>query len=74
MKPAAQMRLGATLLMIPQQIGLVDANDDFLEPTPAQDAQIAAAVNNAVLTAGIVEPDKVKQIIAAVPLFLGLLK
>jgi hypothetical protein len=74
MKAAQLMAILAALLAIPAAIGIVDVNGDFLTPTPAQDAQIAAAVEGVLKAHGVTVPEKVEAVVAMLPFLLGLLK
>lgn len=74
MKAAQLMAILAALLAIPAAVGIVDANGDFLTPTPTQDAEIAAAVEGILKAHGVTVPEKVDQVVGMLPFLLGLLK
>ena len=73
MKAATLMSLLGALLQIPAQIGLVDAAGNFLSPTPAQDAEMAAAVEAALKAHGVTVPSKVDAVMGMLPMILSLL-
>ncbi len=74
MKAAQLMSILGALLSVPAAIGIVDANGDFLTPTPNQDAQIAAAVEGILKAHGVTVPEKIDAVIAMLPFLLSLIK
>ena len=72
MKVGTLVRVIAEVLPILERNGLIDANDDFHDPTPEQWATVASEVEAVLKAHGVTVQENVDKVIQILPLVLSM--